>query len=196
MRTTRSLFCVHVERTTCRSSRSRSNFSTDARITRIPDEAFAFQMKNNLLSRLIRSEFSRIDGDVRIGWFFVGIGDTGKLLDNAGPGFRVETFAITLFANFNRRRKMHHDESAQGRNHGAHLFPHGIIGSDGSTNGNATVLRDLGSDVPDASDVEVAMFAGKTKLGREMLADQIAVKKRNRPAPDFEKFDQQDVGNS
>ena len=102
MRTTRSLFCVHVERTTCRSSRSRSNSSTDARITRIPDEAFAFQMKNNLLSRLIRSEFSRIDGDVRIGWFFVGIGDTGKLLDNAGPGFGIETFAVALFANFER----------------------------------------------------------------------------------------------
>ena len=60
-------------------------------------------MKNNLLSRLVGSEFSRIDGDVRIGWFFVGIGDTGKLLDNAGPGFGVETFAIAFFANFNRR---------------------------------------------------------------------------------------------
>ena len=90
---------------------------------------------------------------------------------------------------------MHHDESTQRCNHAAHLFPHGIVGSDGSTDGNATVLGDLGSDVPDASDVEIAMFAGKTELGREMLADQIAVKKRNRPAPDFEELDQQDVGN-
>jgi len=89
---------------------------------------------------------------------------------------------------------MHHDKSAQRRNHGAHLFPHSIVRGDGSTDGNATVLGDLRSDVPDASDVEVAMFARKTKLGREMLADQIAVKKRNWPAPDFEKFDQQDVG--
>src|SRR2546423_4010334 len=196
MRTTRSLFCVHVERTTCRSSRSRSNSSTDARITRIPDEAFAFQMKNNLLSRLVGSEFSRIDGDVRIGWFFVGIGDTGKLLDNAGPGFRVATFAIALFANFNRGRELHHDESTQRRNHGADLLPHGVVWSDGSTDGNATVFGDLGSDVPDASDVEVTMFARKTKLGRQMLTNEIAVKKRNWPAPDFEKFDQQDVGNS
>src|SRR5436305_15139012 len=103
MRTTRSPFCVHVERTTCRSSRSRSNSSTDARISRIPDEAFAFQMKNNLLSRFVGSEFSRIDGDVRICWFFVGIGYTGKLLDNAVPGFVVETFEIAYFAYFNRR---------------------------------------------------------------------------------------------
>jgi len=91
---------------------------------------------------------------------------------------------------------MHHDESTQRPNHGADLLPHGVVWSDGSTDGNATVLGDLGSDVPNAADVEIAMFARKTKLGREMLADKIAVKKRNRPAPDFEKFDQQDVGNS
>src|SRR2546430_13948851 len=109
MRTTRSLFCVHVERTTCRSSRSRSNSSTDARISRIPDEAFAFQMKNNLLSRLVGSELSRIDSDVRIGWLFVGIGHTGKLLDNSGPGLRVGTFPIPFFASLHRGRELHDD---------------------------------------------------------------------------------------
>src|SRR5207244_9388078 len=99
--------------------------------------------------------------------------NTGKLLDNAGPGFGIETFAVALFANFNRSGEMHHDESAQRRNHGADLFPHGIVGSDGSADGNATVLRDLGSDVPDASDVEVAVFARKTELGRQMLQYKI-----------------------
>src|SRR5437016_6154214 len=153
-------------------------------------------MKDDLLSRLIRSQFSRIDGDVCVRRFFVGIRDTSKLLDNTGPGFRVETFAVALFANFNRRREMNHDESTQRRNHGANLLPHGVVWSDGSTDGNATVFGDLGSDVPDASDVEVTMFARKTKLGRQMLTNEIAVKKRNWPAPDFEKFDQQDVGNS
>src|SRR5437588_4251341 len=94
MRTTRSLFSVHVERTTCRSSRSRSNSSTDARITRIPDEAFAFQMKNNLLSRLVGSEFSRIDGDVRIGWFFVGIGDTDRKSTRLNSSHTVISYAV------------------------------------------------------------------------------------------------------
>src|SRR6266404_9918848 len=100
MRTTRSLFCVHVERTTCRSSRSRSKSLTDARISRIPDEAFAFQMKDNLLGCLIRTALGCIDDDVRISWFFVGVRDTGKLLDNARSGFGIETLAITFFANF------------------------------------------------------------------------------------------------
>src|SRR5205823_13177333 len=90
---------------------------------------------------------------------------------------------------------MHHDESTQRCNHAAHLFPHGIVGSDGSTDGNATVLGDLGSDVPDASDVEVAMFAGKTKLGGQMLADKIAVKKRHRSAANFEELDHENVRN-
>src|SRR5438876_5428633 len=75
---------------------------TNARITRIPDEAFAFQMKDNLLGCLIRTALGCIDDDVRISWFFVGIRDTGKLLDNTRPGFGIETFAITFFANFNR----------------------------------------------------------------------------------------------
>src|SRR5438477_1067840 len=166
------------------SSRAGLKSLTDARVTRIPDEAFAFQMKDNFLGCLVGGEFSRVDGDVRVGWFFVWIRNTSKLLDNTGPGFGVETFAIAFFANFNRRREMHHDESTQRPNHGADLLPHGVIWSDGSTDGNATVFGDLGSDVPDASDVEVAMCAGKTKLGRQMLTNEIAVKKRNRPAPD------------
>src|SRR5882724_1909735 len=122
MRTTRSLFCVRVERTTCRSSRSRSNSSTDARITRIPDEPFAFQMKNNLLSRLVGSQPSGIDGDVRISRFFVRVGDASKLLDNTGAGFGVETFAIAVFANFYRSGEMHHDKPTQRRDHGPHFF--------------------------------------------------------------------------
>ena len=40
------------------------------------------------------------------------------------------------------------------------------------------------------------MFPGKTKLGGQMLADMIAVKKRNRPAANFEKLDHQNVRNS
>src|SRR5438094_9201318 len=116
-------------------------------------------MKDDFLGCLVGSEFSRIDADVRISRSFVGVRNTGKLLDNAGPGFGIETFAVVLFANFNRSGEMHHDESAQRRNHGADLLPHGIVWSNGSTDGDTTVLGDLRSDVSDASNVEVAMFA-------------------------------------
>src|SRR6266480_5783396 len=90
---------------------------------------------------------------------------------------------------------MHHDKPAQRSNHGADLLPGGIVRSDGRTDGDPTVLGDLGSDVSNTSNVEVAMFAGKTKLGGQMLPDKIAIKKRDRPAPDFVEFDQQNVGN-
>src|SRR5438552_16998839 len=90
---------------------------------------------------------------------------------------------------------MHHDKPAQRRNHRADLFPRGIVRSDGRTDGDPTVLGDLGSDVSDASNDEVAMFAGKTKLGGQMLPDKIAVKKRNGSAPEFGELDQQDIGN-
>src|SRR5882724_2353446 len=172
------------------------SYLTETRGGRIPDEPFAFQMKDNLLRRLLGSALRRIDSYVCIGRFFVRIRDTGKLLDNTRPGFGVETFAVALFTNFNRRGEMHHDKSTERRNHGAHLFPRGIVRSDGSTDGNSPVLGDLGSDVADAPDVEIAMFARKTKLGRQVLADQIPVKKCDRSAPDFVELDQQDVGNS
>src|SRR5437899_8244590 len=90
---------------------------------------------------------------------------------------------------------MDHDKPAQRRNHGADLFPRGVVRSNGRTDGNSPVLGDLGSDVSDASNVEVAMFTGKTKLGGQMLPDKIAIKKCNWPAPDFVEFDQQNVGN-
>src|SRR5205807_5882987 len=78
------------------SSRAGLKSLTDARVTRIPDEAFAFQMKDNFLGRLVRSELGRIDGYVRIGRVFVGIRDAGKLLDNAGASFGVEVYGVWL----------------------------------------------------------------------------------------------------
>src|SRR5207253_4579097 len=65
----------------------------------------------------------------------------------------------------------------------------------GSTDRYPAVLGDLGRDVSDTADVKVAMFAGETKLGRQMLADMIAVKKRNRPAANFEELDHENVRN-
>src|SRR2546421_8484318 len=90
---------------------------------------------------------------------------------------------------------MHHDKPAQRRNHGADLFSRGIVRSDGRTDGDSPVLGDFRSDVSDASNVKVAMFAGKSKLGGQMLADKIAVKKRDRPAANLEELDHENIRN-
>jgi hypothetical protein len=56
-------------------------------------------------------------------------------------------------------------------------------------------FRDLRGDVTDATNVDVAVFLRKAELGGEMLAHQIAVEERDRPAADFEKLGHKDVGN-
>jgi hypothetical protein len=53
---------------------------------------------------------------------------------------------------------MDKDEAADRFDHGADVFANGIVGRDWGADGDATVLRDLGSDIADAANVNVAMF--------------------------------------
>src|SRR5262249_57243898 len=80
----------------------RWKFLSNARNASVSDKAFAFQMKDNLLSCLIGSQVGRVYGDVGVSRFFVRIRDAGKLLNNTGARFGIKTFAVTLFANFHR----------------------------------------------------------------------------------------------
>src|SRR6266480_852511 len=121
-------------------------------------------MEDDFLRSLFRCELGGIDHDFRIGRLLVGIRNAGKFLDNSSPRLCVETFAIAPFAYVNRRGEMHHNKSAKWLDHGAHVFASGVIRRDRSTNCNATIFGDLGSDVSDAVNVEVSMFLGKAKF--------------------------------
>src|SRR3982751_6127071 len=150
-------------------------------------------MQDNLLGGFVGSKLSRINGDVCIGRFFVRIGNAGELLNDTRARFGVETFPVPTFANFNRSGKMHHDKSTQRRDHRAYFFSRRIVRGNWSADRDPTIFRNLRSDISDATDVEIAMFARKTKLGRQMLAHKIAVKKRNWPAANLEELDDEDI---
>src|SRR5262249_18085806 len=128
------------------------------------DEAFPFQMQDDFLRSFLRCELGRIDDHFCIVRLLVGIRNAGEFLNNSSPRLRVETFAIALFAYINRRGEMHHNKSAKGLDHRTHMFASGVIWRDRSTNCDAAVFGDLGSDVSDAVNVEISMFSGKAEF--------------------------------
>ena len=76
----------------------------------------------------------------------------------------------------------------------AHVFTREVIGCDWGADGDAAVFRNLGGDVADAADINVAVFLGEAELGGEMLPDEVAVEHRDRAAADFEKFGHEHIG--
>src|SRR5207302_1274461 len=74
------------------------------------------------------------------------------------------------------------------------LLACGVIWCDGRTDGDATRFGDLGRDIADTPDVEVAMLSREPELGREVPPDEIAVEDRQAPAASLEELDLENVG--
>ncbi len=89
---------------------------------------------------------------------------------------------------------MHFAEGAIGFDHLAHRAAGGRVGRDRGADGDAAVLGDLGGDIADAADVDVAMLFREAKLGRQVLAHHVAVEQRHRAAAHFHQLDHQRVG--
>ena len=77
---------------------------------------------------------------------------------------------------------------------GADVFAGGVVGRDRGADGDAAVLRDLGGDVADAADVDVAVFLREAELGGQMFPDEVAVEHRDRAAADFEELGHEHIG--
>src|SRR5579864_2953788 len=75
------------------------------------DEAFALEMKNNLLRRFARRQLARINGDFGILRSLIRIGDSRELLQNARACLGIKSLAVALLAHFHRSRNVHQDES-------------------------------------------------------------------------------------
>src|SRR2546423_15103466 len=91
---------------------------------------------------------------------------------------------------------MHQDKAADRLDHPADILTGGVVGRDRSANRDSAVFRDLGSDIADATNVNVAVLLGEAEFGGEMFAHQVTVEKRDWSSTHFEKFRQQDIGNA
>ena len=128
-------------------------------------------MKNDLLCRFFRGQFAGVDGDFGVGRNFVRIRDAGELFQNSSARLGVQTFAVTLFANFYGGGDVHQNEPSVGLNQLPHILAGRVIRRDGRANCDAAVLGDFRCNVADAPDVDVAVLFGKSEFGRKILAN-------------------------
>ena len=67
-------------------------------------------MEDNFLGSFFGRKFASVDCDFGIWWNFVGIGDPGEFLENAGAGLGIQAFAVALFADINPGRDVYQNE--------------------------------------------------------------------------------------
>ncbi len=142
----------------------------------------------------VRCEFAGVDDDLRIFGDLVRVIDTRKALDDAGPRFCVQAFAVALLAHLDRRGYVNLEESADRFDHLADLAPGFRIRSDRCADGDAMVFRDLTRHEADALDIEVAVFAGKVQLAGQVFADHVPVQQGHGAPAVFKQLDHQGVG--
>src|SRR5215469_5897357 len=158
------------------------------------DKPFPLEMQNDLLRRFLGRQVGRVDRYLRIGRRFVRIGDSGELLNHAGACLGIQPLAIALFADFNRSRHVHQDESAIGIDQLSHVLAGGVIRRNRRTDCNSAVFGDLRGNIADPPDVDITMFFRESQLRRQVFAHQIAIEQRNRTSTHFQEFRQQHIG--
>ncbi len=89
---------------------------------------------------------------------------------------------------------MHQVESAYRRNSLPDLLACVVVGCNGGTNRNASVLSDFGGNAADAADVDVAVLLGEAELRGQVLAHDVAVQQGHRPAAHLEQLHHEGVG--
>src|SRR5581483_6442052 len=135
------------------------------------DVALELEVEDDLLGRLLGGQLLGADHHLGVVRLFVGVGDAGELLDDPGPGLGVEALAVAGLAGLERRGHVDEDEPAAFLDHVPHVLAGLVVGGDGGADGDAAVLGDLGGDVADPADVDVAVLLGEAELRRQVLAD-------------------------
>src|SRR5262245_34070232 len=128
------------------------------------DKAFAFQMQNDLLSCLLGRQLPCVYSNFSVGRLFVRIGYSGKFLQDPGAGLGVQAFSVALLADFHWSRKVHQNKADKWVNHCPHVLARGIVVRNRCANSDTTVLSDFGGNIPNAANVDVAVFLRKTEF--------------------------------
>src|SRR5713101_227394 len=158
------------------------------------DKALALEVQNDGLRRFLGAQLGGVNYDFGIGWRLIRIRDAGEFLDDAGASLGVQAFTVALFTHFDRGGCVNQNKPAERFNHLSHRFASRLIRSDRSADRDAAVLRDLGSNIANAADVDVAMLLGESEFARQVLAHQIAVEQSDRTSAHLEEFGDQSVG--
>ena len=156
--------------------------------------AFLQQVQVNILYRLHGAVMCRIDPELRILRYFIGIADAGELRDLAAPRLGVQALAVAGLAYLQRGGHVDLDEGTLLLDHLAHGAAGAVVGSDGGADGDAAVLGDLAGDEADTADVEVAVCLGETQFAGQVLAHDVAVQQGHGPAAGLHQLGVDDLG--
>ncbi len=114
---------------------------------------------------------ARIDHQFRVCGRLVGIADTGKLLDFATPGLRIQPFHVAALADLDRRTDIHLDEVAA---HPANEIPRLLVGRHKARHHEHPMLLQFAGEEPDASHVRIPFGTGEAGIGKER-ANAVAI---------------------
>src|SRR5882762_991825 len=128
------------------------------------DKALALEVQNNGLRRFLGAQLGRVNHDFGIGWRLVRIRDAGEFLDYTGASLRVQAFTVALFTHFDRCGCVNQNKPAERFNHLPHRFASRLIRSDRGADRDTAVLGDLGSNIANAADVDVAVLLRESEF--------------------------------
>src|SRR5262245_49452745 len=101
-------------------------------------------MQNNRLSSFLWGELCCVQHQFSFQWWLIRIGNAGKVLNQAFSCLGIESLAVTLLANLQRRIHIYQHEAAKWLSHLANLPPHTFVRRDWGTDRDTAVLRNFG----------------------------------------------------
>src|SRR5690606_10570219 len=135
------------------------------------DQAERLELEQHLVRAMVGIDGLGVELEFRLVRSLVRIGYAGELLDLALARQLVETLAVAPLALLQAGRDVHLDEGAVLLDHLAHGAPGCGVGRDRRAERDTAILGDLGRDVADPANVDVAVLLGEAELGGPMLAD-------------------------
>ena len=101
--------------------------------------------------------------DLGILRFLERVGHSRELLDQSGPGLRVQSLSIAALAHLDGCRDMDEDETSAGLDGRADISAGLVIRGDRGTDGDPAGLRDLGGHETNAAHIDIAVLLGEAQ---------------------------------
>src|SRR6266702_1341212 len=138
-------------------------------------EAVLAQVGEYVRHALFRRQRCRVDPQLWVGRGFIRRRHAGKRRNFSRPGFRIEAFRIAASARVDRRGEMGFDKFAGSDDLARHgpVFTHRR--NERRDDDEARVVHQLG-DVCDSANVFAPIFLFEAEVGRQAVADIVAIK--------------------
>ena len=107
------------------------------------------------------AQHRRVQNEIGVGRLLVRVGNPGEVVDNTGPGLGVQALPVPRLAYLDRRRHVDQQEVAGLADHPPDPGPRRRVRSDRRADRDPAVPGDLGGDVADPGNVQVAVARGR-----------------------------------